>query len=58
MKTRIVLNPTGLPDEVEVEVRSDQLIIWRVRTTRSGWAEAFACMAAASDDQLLDTQPH
>ncbi len=68
MKTRIIrignsrgvrlpkplLDQTGLSDEVDVEVRGNQLIISPVRVPRAGWSEAFAGMAAAGGDQLLD----
>ena len=68
MKTRIVrignsrgvrlpkplLDQTGLTDEVEVEAQGNQLIIRPVRAPRTGWAEAFAAMAAAGEDELLD----
>jgi antitoxin MazE len=68
MKTRIVrignsrgvrlpkplLDQTGLTDEVEVEAQGNQLIIRPVRAPRAGWAEAFASMAAAGEDELLD----
>lgn len=68
MKTRIVrignsrgvrlpkplLDQTGLSDEVEVEAQGNHLIIRPARTPRSGWAQAFAEMAAADDHRLLD----
>jgi antitoxin MazE len=49
-----LLDQTGLSDEVEVEAQGNQIIIRPVRAPRAGWAEAFAGMAAAGDDQLLD----
>ena len=49
-----LLDQTGLSDEVEVEVQGNQLIIRPVRAPRAGWAEAFAGMAAAGDDQLME----
>jgi antitoxin MazE len=49
-----LLDQTGLPDEVEVEAQGNQLVIRPARAPRTGWAQAFAEMAAAGDDQLLD----
>jgi antitoxin MazE len=49
-----LLDQTGLTDEVEVEAQGNQLIIRPIRAPRAGWAEAFADMAAAGEDELLD----
>jgi antitoxin MazE len=49
-----LLDQTGLADEVEVEAQGNQLIIRPVRVSRAGWAEAFASVAEAGDDHLLD----
>jgi antitoxin MazE len=51
---KLLLAQTGLADEVEVEAQGHQLIIRPVRAPRAGWAEAFAGMAAAGEDQPLD----
>ncbi|MEP7177370.1 MAG: AbrB/MazE/SpoVT family DNA-binding domain-containing protein [Gemmatimonadales bacterium] len=51
---KLLLDQTGLPDEVEVEAQGDRLIIRPARAPRAGWAEAFASMAAEDDDSLLD----
>ncbi|NJD66548.1 MAG: AbrB/MazE/SpoVT family DNA-binding domain-containing protein [Chloroflexi bacterium] len=70
MKTRIIrignsqgiripkplLEQTGLTDEVELEVRSDEIVIRSARLPRAGWAVAFQAMAAAGDDVLLDAE--
>jgi antitoxin MazE len=70
MKTRIVRigNSQGLrlprplldaagfaPDaEVEVEARAGELVVRPLHGARAGWAAAFARMAQAGDDVLLD----
>ncbi|MBI4700332.1 MAG: AbrB/MazE/SpoVT family DNA-binding domain-containing protein [Deltaproteobacteria bacterium] len=44
----------GLPDDVELELRGNTIVILAQKTPRSGWAEA-ARMAHAEDaDRLLD----
>ncbi|MBA3498077.1 MAG: AbrB/MazE/SpoVT family DNA-binding domain-containing protein [Gemmatimonadales bacterium] len=51
---KLLLDQTGLPDEVELEAHGNSLIIRPIRAPRAGWAEAFAGMAVAEDDRLLD----
>ncbi len=53
---KILLDQTGLTDEVELEVRKNQLIIRPTRKVRQGWEEAFRTMAEHKDDQLLDKE--
>jgi antitoxin MazE len=48
------LEQTGITDEVEIEVFDDRLVIHAVREPRAGWDVAFAQMAQAGDDALLD----
>jgi antitoxin MazE len=51
-----LLEQTGLRDEVEIEVRGEQLVIRAANPPRAGWAEAFARMAERGDDALLDRE--
>jgi len=51
---KILLEQSGLQDEVELEVKNNQLIIRQKRNIRQDWENAFRLMAAKSDDQLLD----
>lgn len=51
-----LIEQCGLADEVEMVVRDATILIHAPRQTRSGWAEAFAQMARAGDDALLDPQ--
>ena len=46
----------GLGDEAEMVVRDDGILIRAARASRAGWAQAFAKMARAGDDALLDVQ--
>lgn len=48
------LEQTGLGDEVELEVRADELVIRSAKKMRSGWDASFAKMADSGDDTLLD----
>lgn len=52
---KVLLNQTGLYDEVEIRVESKRLIIQSSRKPRAGWTEAFAAMAENRDDGLLDS---
>ncbi|MBN1552891.1 AbrB/MazE/SpoVT family DNA-binding domain-containing protein [bacterium] len=51
---KVLLEQSGLHDEVELEVRKNQLVIKPKRNIREGWESAFRMMAENSDDQLLD----
>ncbi len=51
-----ILEQCGITDEVELEVEDDRLVIRPARPPRFGWAEAFAAMARAGDDVLLDEE--
>ena len=65
MKTRIVrignsqgvripkplLEQSGLGEEVELEVRADEIVIRAGSRPRAGWEEAFRSMADAGDDE-------
>ena len=47
----------GLTHQVEIDVRDRMVLIHAPRQSRDGWATAFAHMARAGDDKLLDSQP-
>ena len=51
---KILLEQSGLQEEVEIEVEKNQLIIRSKRNIREGWDNAFRLMAIKGDDQLLD----
>ena len=68
MKTRVVrignsrgiripkalLLQSHLGDEVELDVENNRIVIGPVHKPRDGWDEAFARMARAGEDALLD----
>ena len=49
-----LLEQTGLGEDVELEVRDDEIVIRSLKEPRAGWAASFQKMAAAGDDALLD----
>ena len=51
---KVLLEQSGLGEDVELAVEQDQIVIRRSRRPREGWDEQFQLMAARGDDQLLD----
>jgi antitoxin MazE len=51
-----VLEQVGLPEEVELEVEDNTIVIRPFTRAREGWADAFKSMAEAGDDELLDEE--
>jgi antitoxin MazE len=51
---RLLLEQTGLSDEVDLVVQGNTLVIQGVRSSRQGWRAQFAAMAEQGDDRLLD----
>jgi len=51
---KTLLEQAGIGDRVELEVQEGQIAIRPARRLREHWAQAFAAMAVAGDDQLLD----
>ena len=49
-----LLEQSGLGEEVEIEVRSNEIVIRAVTRPRAGWDEAFAAMSAEGDDALIE----
>ena len=49
-----VIEQCGFENEVEMEVHHHELVIRSSSQPREGWAGAFARMAEARDDELLD----
>ena len=50
-----LLDQTGIVDDVELEVRENQIIIRPVSNPRSGWEVAFSKMSELGDDVLVDS---
>ena len=49
-----LLEEAQLGDEVELRAEAGRIVIERADAPRAGWAEAFAAMASAGDDALLE----
>jgi antitoxin MazE len=49
-----LIKAAGLTDDVELRVRDGAIVIARVTSVRSGWAEAARRMRARDEDRLLD----
>jgi antitoxin MazE len=54
---KLLLEQSGLGEEVELVVEDDVIIVRPARQSRSDWAEAFQAMAKHGDDVLLDPEP-
>jgi antitoxin MazE len=50
---KILLEQSGLENEVELIVEKDQLIIRSKKRMREGWEPAFSAMAENEDDKLI-----
>ncbi len=44
----------NFPTDIEIDIRNDGLILRPIAAARQGWDTAFATMAQAGDDALLD----
>jgi antitoxin MazE len=51
---KLLLEQSGIHQNVEIEVQGDGLTIRTAQDCRAGWDEAFAAMADNQDDGLLD----
>lgn len=50
---KATLDHCGFGEEVELQAKNGTLILRPVNTPRAGWSEAFAGMAGAKDDLLV-----
>jgi antitoxin MazE len=51
---KVLLEQTGLPEEVELSADGDSIVIRPAKRTRAGWDAAFREMALRGDDAMLD----
>ncbi|MEW6756567.1 MAG: AbrB/MazE/SpoVT family DNA-binding domain-containing protein [Candidatus Latescibacterota bacterium] len=51
---RVLLEQTGLREEVELEAQGQQIVIRAADRPRQGWEAAFRTMGESGDDALLD----
>ena len=49
-----MLEQTGLGEDVELEVRADEIVIRSAKSPRADWAATFERMAQAGDDELVE----
>ncbi|MEN6332433.1 MAG: AbrB/MazE/SpoVT family DNA-binding domain-containing protein [Smithella sp.] len=49
-----LLDQTGIVDDVELEVETNQIIIRPISNPRAGWDNAFKTMAKNGHDKLID----
>jgi len=50
---KAMLDHCGFGDEVDLQAKNGALILRPIHTPRAGWSEAYAGMAAAKDDLLV-----
>lgn len=50
---KLLLEQSGILENVEIEVRDNQIVITAASRARTGWAEAFAQMASNEDEDIL-----
>jgi len=53
---KVLLEQSGLGEEVELEVHEAHIVIRPAARPRQGWDEAFRTMAEEADDRLLDEE--
>jgi antitoxin MazE len=53
---RVLLEQSGLGEEVELEAQNHRIIIRAPGRPRAGWEAAFRAMAEHGDDALLDSE--
>jgi antitoxin MazE len=51
---KLLLEQSGIQENVKIEVRDRQIVITAAEHAREGWAEAFAAIASDADEPLLD----
>ena len=51
---RLLLEQTGIKDDVELEVDKTRIIIRPTSNPRSGWDDAFKTMAHSGEDVLIN----
>ena len=49
-----IIEQCGLEEEVELEVRRNEIVIRPLRKPRQGWEEKFRAMAEQGDDKLIE----
>lgn len=55
---KVLLDQTGLIDDVELEVEQNRIVIRSLSDPRRGWEDSFKLMARNGDDGPLDSSDH
>jgi antitoxin MazE len=50
---KLLLEQSGISENVKIEVRDNQIVITAVSHARTGWAENFAQMSGNVDEDIL-----
>ncbi|AFY95196.1 AbrB/MazE/SpoVT family DNA-binding domain-containing protein [Chamaesiphon minutus] len=50
---KLLLEQSGISENVEIEVRDNQIVITAASRARTGWAEAFARVSSNEDEDIL-----
>jgi antitoxin MazE len=54
---KTMLEQSGIVENVEIEVKNNQIVITAAKKARAGWSEAFAQMVINGDEEpMLDVQ--
>lgn len=53
---KLLLEQTGLGEEVELAVKANEIVIRAILPARHGWEEQFKAMAERGDDKLADDE--
>jgi antitoxin MazE len=54
---KLLLEQSGIQENVTLEVRDNQIVIAAASSVRAGWAEAFAQMASNGDEDVSLDNP-
>jgi antitoxin MazE len=54
---KVLLEQSGIQENVEIEVRDNQIVITAAPKVRVGWAEAFSRVAGNEDEDVLLDSP-
>ena len=53
---KLLLDQTGIGQDVELEVQGDVIVVRAAQHPRADWDTAFVAMGATGDDRLLDDE--
>ena len=54
---KLLLEQSGISENVEIEVRDRQIVITAASCARTGWSKAFARMASTEDEDISLDNP-